>query len=44
MGCVHTHQRILVIEGWGNLICIQSVVEKIKEASQNPGKISRIVS
>jgi hypothetical protein len=39
MGCVHTHQRILAIEEWGNRSHIWSDVEKIREASRKFGKI-----
>jgi hypothetical protein len=28
MGCVHTHQGILAIEGCGNPSCIWSIVQK----------------
>jgi hypothetical protein len=44
MGCVHAHQKILVIEGWGSLSRIQNVMEKIEEANQKLGKIGRIVN
>jgi hypothetical protein len=39
MGCVHTHQGILAIEGWGSPYCIQNVVEKTKEINQKPRNI-----
>jgi len=39
MGYVHTHQRILAIEGWGNPNCVQSGVQKIEEDNQNVKKI-----
>jgi hypothetical protein len=44
MGCVHTHQGILAIQGWGNQSCIQSVVKKIGEANWKLEKIGQIVS
>jgi hypothetical protein len=44
MGCVHTHQRILTIEGWGSLSHIQKVVEKIGEDNWKARKTSRVVS
>jgi len=44
MGCVHTHQRIPAIKGWGNPSCIQSAMEKIGEANRKLGKTSRIIT
>jgi hypothetical protein len=44
MGCVHTHQGMPTIEGWGSPSCIQSVVQKTEETNQKAGKINRIVS
>jgi hypothetical protein len=41
MGCVHTHRRILAIEGWGNPY-IQNVMEKTKEINQKPRKIGKL--
>ncbi len=38
-GCVHTHQGMPTIEGWGNLNHVQSVGEKTKEDNQKAGKI-----
>jgi len=29
MGCVHTHQGILALKGWGNPNCTLNVVIKI---------------
>jgi hypothetical protein len=31
MGCVHTHQGILAIEGWGSSSHLWNVMEKIGE-------------
>jgi hypothetical protein len=31
MGCVHKHQKILAIEGWGSPNCVRSAMEKIGE-------------
>jgi len=39
MKCVHMHRGIPIIEGWGNLNHIQSVVEKNKENNRKVGKI-----
>jgi hypothetical protein len=39
MGCVHTHQGILAIEGWGNQSRIRNVVKKIGETNQKLEKI-----
>jgi hypothetical protein len=39
MGYVHMHQRILIIEGWGNPSYIQNVVEKLEVTSQKLEKI-----
>ncbi len=39
MGCVHTHQGILAIEGWGNASCIQSLMEKNGEYNKKTKKI-----
>jgi hypothetical protein len=36
---VHTHQKILTIEVWGNPSRIQSAMEKIKEVNKKPRKI-----
>jgi len=44
MGCVHTHRRILVIEGWGNSSWVQSAMEKIGEDNKKVGNINRTVS
>jgi hypothetical protein len=44
MECVHTHQKILVIEGWGNPNCIQSAMQKIGQVSQKLGKIGQNVN
>jgi hypothetical protein len=38
MGCVHTHQGIFAIEGWGSPSFVQSVVEKTRENNQKVGK------
>jgi hypothetical protein len=39
MGCVHMHWKIPIIMGWGSPSHIQSVMEKIREASWKLGKI-----
>jgi hypothetical protein len=39
MECVHTHPRILVIEGWGSPSYVQSVVEKTGKKNQKIDKI-----
>jgi hypothetical protein len=44
MGCVHTHQKIFVIKGWGSSSHIRSVVEKIGEVNWKFGKISWTIS
>jgi hypothetical protein len=44
MGCVHTHQGMLTIEVWGNLSCVWSDVEKIKENNRKARKIGWVVS
>jgi hypothetical protein len=44
MGCVHTHQRIFTIGGWGIPSCIWNTTKKIEKASQSQKKIGLIVS
>jgi len=44
MKCVHMHQRIFAIEVCGNLSCIRSDVERIREYNQTIGKIGQVVS
>jgi hypothetical protein len=44
MGCVHTHQRIFLIKGWGSPSHVQSVVEKTKENRWKVGNISQAIS
>ncbi len=44
MGCVHTHQNMQAIEGWGSPSHIRNVVQKIGEDNQKVGKISQITS
>jgi hypothetical protein len=44
MGCVHTHQGLFTIEGWGNISRIWNVVQKIGEDNQKAKKIGRVVS
>ncbi len=44
MGCVHTHQGILAIEGWGNASCIQSLVEKNGEYNKKTKKIGWVIN
>ncbi len=44
MGCVHTHQGMHTIEGWGSSSRIRSVMEKTRETNQKFKKIGRIVS
>jgi hypothetical protein len=40
MGCVHTHQKIPTIEGWGDPNYIQSIVKKTKEDNKKVEKIN----
>jgi hypothetical protein len=42
--CVHMHQRIFAIEGWGSPSHIRSIMEKIGEISWKLKKIGRTVS
>jgi len=44
MGCVHTRQGRLAIEGCGSISYIRSVVKKIGEDNQKVGKIGQIIS
>jgi len=44
MGCVHMHQRIPAIKGWGSPSHIWSIVEKIGEVNPKFGKIGWIVN
>jgi hypothetical protein len=44
MGCVHMHQRIPIIEGWGNLNHIRTTMEKTREINWKLKKISWIVN
>jgi uncharacterized metal-binding protein len=44
MRCVHMHQRILAIEGCGNLNCVKSDVERTREYNRTTGKISQVVN
>jgi hypothetical protein len=44
MGCVHTHQGMPTIEGWGSPSCVWSVVEKSREDNQKARKIGWVVS
>jgi hypothetical protein len=44
MGCVHAHQRMFTIEGWGSLSYVQSIVEKIGENNWKVGKTGWTVS
>jgi hypothetical protein len=44
MGCVHTHQRILAIKGWGSPSHIQNIVKKIGEVSRKLEKINQTVN
>jgi len=44
MGCVHTHWKILAIEGWGNPNRIRSILEKIREVSWTFRKIGRTIN
>jgi hypothetical protein len=44
MGCVHTHQKIPIIEGWGSLRHIRNVMEKTKETNQKLGKIGQTIN
>jgi len=44
MGCVHTHQRMPAIEGWGSLSREWSVMQKTGEDNQKARKTSQVVS
>jgi hypothetical protein len=44
MGCEHTYQRKLAIQGCGSLKHIHSIVEKIREDNQKVGKTDRTIS
>ncbi len=44
MGSVYMHQRMLIIEGCGNLSHVQNVVEKNGEKNQKPRKIGQSIS
>ncbi len=44
MGCVHTHQGMLAIEGWGSPNCIQSVMQKIGKDNKKTEKIGQVIS
>jgi hypothetical protein len=43
-GCVHTHQGMFIIEGWGSPSCVWNVLQKIWEDNWKARKISWIVS
>jgi hypothetical protein len=44
MGCVHTHQGMPIIEGWGSLSWVWSVVEKNGEDNWKVKKTGQVVS
>jgi len=44
MKCVHMHQRVPTIEGWGNLSHIQSAMEKTRENNWKVGKIGQAIN
>jgi hypothetical protein len=44
MGCVHTHWRMLAIEGWGSPSCVWNAVKKIGKDNRNVGETDRIIS
>ncbi len=44
MGCVHTHQKITIIEGWGSPSCVWIDVGKIVANNQNVGKIGQVAN
>jgi hypothetical protein len=44
MGCVHTHQGMFAIEGWGSPSWIRNVVQKIGEDNRKVGKAGWIVN
>jgi hypothetical protein len=44
IGCVHTHRRILTIEGWGSPSHVRSVVQKIREDNRKAGKTDRVIN
>jgi len=44
MICVHMHQGVPTIEGWGNLSHIQNAMEKTREDHWKVGKIGRAIN
>jgi hypothetical protein len=44
MGCVHTHWKIHIIEGWGNPSGIRNTVKKTRAINWKLGKIGQIIS
>jgi hypothetical protein len=44
MGCVHTHQKMFVIEGWGSPGHIRNVVKKTCEGNKKSMKINRTIN
>jgi hypothetical protein len=44
MGCVHTHRRMLAIEGWGSPNHVQNGMQKTSEDNRKVGKTSRVIS
>jgi hypothetical protein len=44
MGCVHTHQRILTIKGWGSPNHVRSVVQKTRKDNRKVGKIGQAIN
>jgi hypothetical protein len=44
MGCVHTHQGMLVIEEWGSPSGIWSDVQRIGEDNWKVGRTSQVIN
>jgi hypothetical protein len=44
MGCVHTHQKVLTIEGCGNPSRVWSAMEKVGEDNWMVKKVGWIIS
>ncbi len=44
MGCVHTHWRMIAIEGWGSPTPVRSVLQKNGENNWKVGKTSRVIN
>jgi len=44
MGCVHTHRKILAIDGCDDPNHVQNAMEKIEKYNQKAGKTNLVVS